>query len=86
MSKPDPIDDRMAQLREELDRLDLAKEQARSDALQAVRDAGNRHRNAGRTLDVAVAEARGYGATWQQIADAVGLTKPAAWERWAAKG
>lgn len=80
---PDALDDRGARLRAELDRLDLAKSAARAEALTAVQLAADAHRGAARRLDEAVAEARGYGATWQQVADAAGLVKSAAWERWA---
>lgn len=80
---PDAMEDRAARLRAELERLDTAKEHARLDALDRVSRNAEGSRVAGVALDHAVAEARGFGATWQQIADAVGIVRSAAWERWA---
>src|SRR4051812_19120596 len=76
------LDARGHQLRAELDRLDLAKIAAREEALNAVRDRAILQRATAAELDAAVAEARGYGATWQHIADAVGITRQSAWDRW----
>jgi hypothetical protein len=80
---PDAMEDRGARLRAELDRLDTAKTAARLESLGAAARAAEAAGVASRALDDAVAEARAYGATWQQIGDAVGLVKSAAWERWA---
>jgi hypothetical protein len=33
-------------------------------------------------LDEAVEQARGEGASWDDIAQALGMTRQAAWERW----
>jgi hypothetical protein len=80
------LDARGAQLRAELDRLDTAKNAARTEALAAVQIAAAAHAGAGRRLDEAVAEARAYDATWQQIADAAGMARPSAWKRWSGRG
>ena len=80
---PDAMEDRAARLRAELDRLDMAKDSARTDALDRAGRCARAVKHEGAALDEAVAEAKGYGATWKQIAAAVGLTPSAAWERWA---
>lgn len=80
---PDALDDRAARLRAELDRLDTAKLHARNETLAAISTHARYVKEQQEDLDGAVAEARAYGATWQQIADAAGLVKSAAWERWA---
>lgn len=85
LDRPDDLDDRAVRLRAELDRLDLAKTQARSEALTAVHLAAAAHAGAARRLDEAVAEARAYDATWQQIADAAGMARPSAWKRWSGR-
>src|SRR5437763_17151433 len=69
------LDARGARLRAEPDALDLQKTAARTEALDTI---GRRMAvivEHGKALDEAVAEAHAYGATWQQIADAAGLTK-----------
>ena len=80
---PDAMADREDRLRAELDALDHAKLAARTEALDAIRRAIGRVRTAGQVLDDVVAEARAYGCTWQQIADAAGMARPSAWQRWA---
>lgn len=80
---PDAMADRGARLRAELDRLDMQKLAARTDALDAIGRRVALVNEYAELLDAAVAEARAYGATWQQIGDAAGLVKSAAWERWA---
>lgn len=83
---PDAMEDRGARLRAELDRLDTAKLQARTETLDAIGRRVALINEYTELLDMAVAEARAYGATWQQIGDAAGLVKSAAWERWAHRG
>jgi isopropylmalate/homocitrate/citramalate synthase len=80
---PDALDDRAARLRAELDRLDLAREAARTDALSAVTQAQAAEKEATAKLADVVAEARAYGATWRDVADAAGCTVSNAWKRWA---
>ena len=79
------LDDRATRLRAELDALDTAKTAARTEALTGVQLAAQAFHGAGRRLDEAVAEARAYDATWQQIADAAGMAKPSAWKRWSGR-
>ena len=79
---PDDLTDQEAAVRAELDRLTALRDAGIIAALEYVRghrDALAEHRT---KLDQAVADARRRGATWQQIADAAGMTRPAAWERW----
>lgn len=80
---PDAMDDRAARLRAELDALDTAKERAKLDALDAIRRDSLALKVAGDRLDESVAEARGFGATWKQVAEAAGVTASWAWEKWA---
>lgn len=79
---PDALDDRAERLRAELDRLDLAKDAARSEALGDVRAAAAAVAAAEGKLARTIAEARGFGATWRQVAAAVGCTVSNAWKRW----
>jgi hypothetical protein len=80
---PDALDDRAERLRAELDRLDLAKAGARTEALSEVAKAAAAVAAAERRLTAAVGDARGFGATWRQVADALGTTVSNAWKRWA---
>jgi hypothetical protein len=79
---PPDLSDQEAAVRAELERLTALRDAGIIAALAYVRghrDALAEHRT---KLDQAVADARRRGATWQQIADAAGMTRPAAWERW----
>lgn len=51
------------------------------DALAALPGARDRARAAERELREAVKAARTAGATWQRVADALGVAKQTAWER-----
>lgn len=64
------------------DRLDMAVLEHRTSALEHVARCYAADTAAGKQLDDAIAEARGLGATWQQIGDAVGMTRQSAWKRW----
>lgn len=86
LDRPYDLDDRATRLRAELEQLDTKKLQARTEALDTIGRRVSLVTEYSRLLDEAVAEARGYGATWQQVADAAGLVKSAAWERWAHRG
>jgi hypothetical protein len=83
---PDAMEDRGARLRAELDALDVAKLNARTEALDAVTRQARLVRGHTAQLDESVAEARGFGATWKQIGEAAGIVASAAWERWAHRG
>lgn len=63
---------------------DLEQEQrvGREAAVRKVADAAKADRTAGALLDQSVAEARAWGATWQQVADAAGIARQTAWKRW----
>jgi hypothetical protein len=80
---PDAMDDRAEQLRAELDRLDVAKAAARTEALAAVAGAAAAERRATEHLAAVVGEARAYGATWRDVAAAIPCTVSNAWQRWA---
>jgi hypothetical protein len=80
---PDAMTDREERLRAELDHLDAAKLAGRIETLDHLRRYAGDVVRLGAAIDRAVAEARAYGATWQQIADAVGITRQSAHERWA---
>jgi NAD(P)-dependent dehydrogenase (short-subunit alcohol dehydrogenase family) len=79
---PDAMDDRAERLRAELDRLDLAKAAARTEALDNVRKATADVAEAETKQAAAIAEARGFGATWRDVAGAVDCTVSNAWKRW----
>lgn len=83
---PLDVDQQQAQLRRELDRLEALKTEGRGRALDRIRMCSEATTFAGDNLDAAVAAARSLGLTWQQIADAAGIVKSAAWERWAHRG
>jgi DNA-binding phage protein len=70
------------ELTEQLERLDFAQLEHRASALADVTRHTRDQAAAAAALDRAVAEARGLGATWQQIADAAGMTRQSAWRRW----
>lgn len=76
------LDARAYALRAQLEALDAAKLAAVLESLDGITARARDHREAGLALDQAAAEARGYGATWQQIADAAGITRQSAWKRW----
>lgn len=63
---------------------DLEQEQriGRAAAVSAVADAAQARHATGAALDQAVTEARAWGASWQEIADAAGITRQTAWKRW----
>lgn len=83
---PLDADQQAAQLRQQLDRLEALKREGRARAVDGVAAATAQAKAWGEKLDQAVAAARSAGATWQQIADAAGMSRPAAWERWANRG
>lgn len=74
--------DRLTELQAERERLDLAQLEHRASALQKVAASTYEVTRVGAQLDAAVAEARGLGATWEQIAAAAGMTRQSAWRRW----
>jgi hypothetical protein len=76
------LDRNRAELIAEGARLDFALLQHRDEALADVKKRTATAAEEGRLLDLAVAEARGLDATWQQIADAAGMTRQSAWRRW----
>lgn len=83
---PLDLDQQAAQLRADLDRLAALKIEGLTRALDAVASAAATSTTARERLDQAVAAARGAGATWEQIAEAAGLQRSSAWERWAHRG
>lgn len=78
------LDREREELREQGARLDFALLEHRSAALADVAKRSAAAAEEGRLLDLAVLEARGMGATWQQIADAAGMARQSAWKRWSA--
>jgi hypothetical protein len=76
------FDDKLSELAGERERLDLALLEYRTEAVDAVRVKATAAADAGSALDAAVRRARGLNATWQQIADAAGMTRQSAWKRW----
>lgn len=83
---PDAMTDRETRLRAELDGLDAAKLAARIGALDAIRQRAEAASQTVAGLTDAVHEARAYGATWEQIGQAAGMTRQSAHERWATRG
>lgn len=79
---PAALADARTAARAELERLELAVVQQRAEALERARQHSAHVRTQTAELDAAVAEARAAGATWQQVADAVGITRQSAWARW----
>jgi enamine deaminase RidA (YjgF/YER057c/UK114 family) len=79
---PAALEDAAAAARAELERLDLARLNLRLAALDRLRATDKATKDAAAALDGAVAEARAAGATWQQVADATGMARPSAWQRW----
>jgi hypothetical protein len=67
----------------ELERYDELRAAQTLEALDRVATAAAADRAAGTALDEAVKTARRFGATWQQIGDAVGITRQSARARWA---
>ena len=57
-------------------------EHLRSDALTAARQADHRRRAANNDLNDAVARAMHWGASWADIADALGVTRQSAHRRY----
>lgn len=76
------VDDRLAALNAERERLSLAVLEHRASALQDVTRYTAAAADVAADLDAAVAEARAAGATWEQIATAAGMTRQSAWKRW----
>jgi hypothetical protein len=74
--------DRLTELAAERERLDLAVLEHRATALQDVTRYTAETATASAALDRAVAEARGVGATWEQIGAAAGMARQSAWKRW----
>lgn len=72
----------LAELRQASEQLDMALLAYRAEALQRITAATSAAAAAAADLDAAVAEARGMDVTWQQIADAAGMTRQSAWRRW----
>lgn len=79
---PDDLDTQEDRVRAELDRLTALRMEHTVRAIDAVAGASIAWRRAVSKLDAAVADARSAGATWQQVADAVGMTRQSAWRRW----
>lgn len=79
---PDDLDAEGARLAAELDRVRALRMEHTLRAVSAVASAADRAALAGAELDAAVAAARDAGATWQQIADAAGMRRQSAWQRW----
>lgn len=71
-----------AQLLDQLERLDMAQLEHRASALENVTRYTGAAAETARQLDAAVAEARGLGATWEQVGAAAGMTRQSAWRRW----
>lgn len=77
-----PDEDRVERLRAELEQLEALRTEQIAEGLSGVRYAAGSWRSAAAELDDAVARAKRAGASWQQIADAVGITRQSAWKRW----
>jgi hypothetical protein len=72
-----------ADLRDQLEDWEREHAQRTAAAVERVTHAAAAARASHTTLDAAVQEARRLGATWQQIGDAVGITRQSARARWA---
>jgi isopropylmalate/homocitrate/citramalate synthase len=83
---PEDVGEQTARAREQLTALEELRRHGIATTLDRVRVAAAADTAAGDALDQAVAAARRVGATWQQIADAVGIARPSAWERWHPRG
>lgn len=70
------------QLRAELDRVEALARLHIASAVDHVRASAAAVTLDTETLDQAARDARRLGATWQQIADAAGMTRQSAWRRW----
>lgn len=79
---PDDLERQTAAAAAELDRLRSLALEHTLRAVDAVRGAAGTLRSAAAELEEAVRLARAAGATWQQVADACGMTKQSAWQRW----
>lgn len=76
------LESELLQARDEQRRLTSLMEESRLRALDRVRDITRTYAETREQLDAAVARARQMDATWQQIADATGMTRQSAWRRW----
>lgn len=79
---PDDVDDEVAAVRAELQRLQQLREQQTALAVDGVAGSAAAWRAAAAELDVAVVRARAAGATWDEIGAAAGMTRQGAWKRW----
>ena len=77
-----PSPDEMAQMRGQRARIEDELRQQAATAVQSVAEWAAAVGKAGKGLDDAVAAARAAGASWPAIADAVGISRQAAAERW----
>jgi hypothetical protein len=76
----------LANVREQAERIAVQMSEFTVRAVDRVAAAAAAYAGAGEQLDKAVAEARGMGATWEQIGRAAGITRQSAWSRWATAG
>ena len=83
---PDDLEQQTAAAAAELARLEALKLEHTLRAVDGVRRTAGSWRSALAELDQAVHVARAAGATWQQIADAAGMTKQSAHGRWGGAG
>jgi hypothetical protein len=72
-----------AELRDQLEDWEREHAERTAAAVAAVAEAAAADRAAGTALAGAVKDARRLGVTWQQIGDAVGITRQSARARWA---
>lgn len=74
---------RLAELQQEQATAEREIRWHRDRAVSRVREARAYADRGEEELDRAVRDARAAGATWQQIGDAAGMARQAAWKRWA---
>jgi hypothetical protein len=79
---PEDVGDQLDQAHEHLTALEELRRHGIATNLDRLRKAAADDQAAGAALDEAVVLARRVGATWQQVADAVNMARPSAWERW----
>lgn len=82
---PDPpdLDAELERLQRETQRVTAMRHEAAVRAVDTIAAAAKNAGEADDALDRAVRDARATGCTWQQIADAAGMTRQSAWRRWA---
>lgn len=73
-------------VRIERERVEQLIAERTAEALHRLTIAATTYTVAGAELDAAVTEARSYGATWQDVGRAAGMTRQAAWQRWGSRG